>query len=33
MKDARLRAASGALAQILAFAAMLVIACIVLYAR
>lgn len=33
MKDARLKAASGALAQILAFTALLVIAGIVLYAR
>ena len=33
MKDARLKAASGAFAQILACAAMLVIAGIVLYAR
>lgn len=33
MKDARLKAASGAVAQILALAAMLLIAGIVLYAR
>lgn len=33
MKDARLKAASGAFARILACAAMLVIAGIVLYAR
>ncbi len=33
MKDARLKAASGAFAQALAFVAMLVIAGIVLYAR
>ena len=33
MKDARLKAASGALAQLLAVAAMLLIAGIVLYAK
>ena len=33
MKDARLRAATGALAQVMAVAAMLVIAGIIFYAR
>ena len=33
MKDARLKSATGALAQILAFAAMLMIAGVVFYAR